>query len=135
MCPASGEFAAKTRLHRPIHVGDTFANCRSSRLYSSGWSGVGARTLRDAGSDRDTLIAESLYQRLISQGETFWSVVYPLFMDREITRATVRTVVQRGLEDAGGSYQQVVRRFNMPPQDYRRFLSFLTRYELATARP
>ncbi len=84
-------------------------------------------------ADRDVLVAESLYQRLISQGETFWSVVYPLFMAREITRATVRTLVQRGLEDAGGSYRQVVRMFNMPPQDYRRFVSFLTRYELATA--
>ncbi len=103
---------------------------RSSNAPASGPGGLPASS-----SDRDTLIAESLYQRLISQGETFWSVVYPLFMDREITRATVRTVVQRGLEDAGGSYQQVVRRFNMPPQDYRRFLSFLTRYELATARP
>ena len=80
---------------------------------------------------RDALVAESLYERLIARRGTFWSVVYPLFMDRDITRATVRNVVQRGLEDAGGSYQQVVRRFNMPPRDYRRFLNFLTKYQLA----
>ncbi len=95
---------------------------------------AGPGGLPTSSADRDALVADSLYQRLISQGETFWSVVYPLFMARDITRATVRTVVQRGLDDAGGSYQQVVRRFNMPPRDYRRFLSFLTKYELATAR-
>ena len=81
-------------------------------------------------SVRDALVADSLYERLISRRETFWSVVYPLFMARDITRATVRNVVQRGLADAGGSYQQVVRRFNLPPRDYRRFLNFLTKYEL-----
>ena len=82
-------------------------------------------------SDLDRLVADDLYAKLIARHGTFWSVVYPLFMAREITRATVRNVVQRGLEDAGGNYQQVVRRFNMPPQDCKRFLNFLTKYELA----
>lgn len=79
--------------------------------------------------DRDAMVANQLYERLIARHDTFWSLVYPLFMAREITRATVCNIVRRGLEDARGNFQQVVRNFNMPPHDHKRFLNFLKKYD------
>ena len=66
---------------------------------------------------------------LVEQKESFWTTVYPLFMDREITRANVREVVRRGLEEARGNYKIVARLFNMEPRDYKRFLNFLRKHD------
>jgi hypothetical protein len=54
--------------------------------------------------------------------------VYPLFMQREITRGAVREVVRRGLQDARGNYKIVARKFNMESDDYKRFLNFLRKH-------
>jgi hypothetical protein len=66
---------------------------------------------------------------MIEQHESFWTAVYPLFMDREITRANVREVVRRGLEEARGNYTIVARLFNMEARDYKRFLNFLRKHD------
>jgi hypothetical protein len=50
-------------------------------------------------------------------------------MSRDLTRETVRTVVRRGLEATKGSYRLVAQLFNLPQSDYKRFLSFLQKYE------
>lgn len=60
--------------------------------------------------------------------ETFWNVVYPLFMAREITREQVRDVVRRALEESSGNYRIVVRKLNLPPGDYKKFLNFLRKH-------
>src|SRR5207237_193653 len=46
--------------------------------------------------ERRRTIADDLYQRIIDERQSFWTTVYPLFMQREITRASVREVVRRG---------------------------------------
>jgi transcriptional regulator with PAS, ATPase and Fis domain len=66
---------------------------------------------------------------LIDQRESFWATVYPLFMEREITRANVREVVRRGLEEARGNYKIVARLFNMEQREYKRFLNFLRKHD------
>src|SRR5678815_1491232 len=50
--------------------------------------------------ERRRTVADELYKRMLEQHESFWTTVYPLFMDREITRANVREVIRRGLEEA-----------------------------------
>jgi DNA-binding NtrC family response regulator len=79
--------------------------------------------------ERRRTVADDLYKRMLEQRESFWSAVYPLFMDREITRANVREVVRRGLEEARGNYKIVARLFNMEPRDYKRFLNFLRKHD------
>jgi transcriptional regulator with PAS, ATPase and Fis domain len=79
--------------------------------------------------ERRRTVADDLYKRLIEQRESFWATVYPLFMEREITRANVREVVRRGLEEARGNYKIVARLFNMEPRDYKRFLNFLRKHD------
>ena len=74
-------------------------------------------------------VADDLYLRLIEQRESFWAVVYPLYMQREITRTHVRDVVRKGLAEARGNYKIVARLFNLDPGDYKRFLNFLRKHD------
>jgi two-component system response regulator AtoC len=79
--------------------------------------------------ERRRTVADDLYKRLVEHKESFWTCVYPLFIDRDITRANVREIVRRGLEEARGNYKIVARLFNMEPRDYKRFLNFLRKHD------
>ena len=78
--------------------------------------------------ERRRTIADELYERITNERQSFWTTVYPMFMQREITRAAVRDVVSRGLLDARGNYKIVARKFNMETDDYKRFLNFLRKH-------
>jgi transcriptional regulator with PAS, ATPase and Fis domain len=78
--------------------------------------------------ERRRTVADDLYRR-VREGESFWTSVYPLYMQREITKHNVRDVVRRGLEDARGNYKIVARMFNMNGEDYKRFLNFLRKHD------
>jgi DNA-binding NtrC family response regulator len=88
-----------------------------------------ARKVNGNGRGITATVADDLYKRLTEDRESFWSVVYPLYMQREITRANVRDVVRKGLEEARGNYKIVARLFNLEPGDYKRFLNFLRKHE------
>ena len=79
--------------------------------------------------ERRRTVADDLYKKLVHEGQSFWEVVYPLYMNREITRANMRELVHKGLEQARGNYKIVLRLFNMSPGDYKRFLNFLRKHE------
>jgi len=79
--------------------------------------------------ERRRTVGDELYKRIVHGGENFWSTVYPLYMQREITRGNVRELIRKGLEEARGNYKIVVRLFNMPPEDYKRFLNFLRKHD------
>lgn len=79
--------------------------------------------------ERRRTVADDLYQRLIQERESFWTVVYPLYMQREITKSNVRDLVRKGLEEARGNYKIVARLFNMDQGDYKRFLNFLRKHD------
>jgi len=74
-------------------------------------------------------VAEQLATRMLRQGESFWSAVYPAFMSRDLTREHLRKVIQIGLERTNGNYRLLVERFNMPATDYKRFLGFLRKHD------
>ena len=79
--------------------------------------------------ERRRTISDDLYRRVVKEGESFWTVVYPLYMQREITKSNVREVVRRGLEDARGNYKIVAKMFNLGADDYKRFLNFLRKHD------
>jgi two-component system, NtrC family, response regulator AtoC len=87
--------------------------------------GVAVRPKRE----RRRTVADDLYKRLREDRESFWTAVYPLYMRRDITRDNVRDVVRKALEDARGNYRIVVKLFNLPPDDYKKFLTFLRKHE------
>lgn len=74
-------------------------------------------------------VAQELATRMLQNGESFWSVVYPIFMSRDLTRDDLRRIVQLGLESTNGNYRLLVQLFNMPDEDYKRFLSFLRKHD------
>jgi transcriptional regulator with PAS, ATPase and Fis domain len=78
---------------------------------------------------KDLNVVDDLYARLVAQRESFWTSVYPLYMQREITRTDVRDVVQKGLEEARGNYKIMVQLFNMEAGDYKKFLNFLRKHQ------
>lgn len=73
--------------------------------------------------------AEQLADLMLKGGESFWSAVFPEFKSRDLTRDDLRRIVQLGLENANGNYRLMVRLFNMPNEDYKRFLSFLRKHD------
>jgi DNA-binding NtrC family response regulator len=79
--------------------------------------------------ERRRTVSDELYQKLVESGESFWTAVYPLYMNREITRGNLRDLVKKGLQEARGNYRIVVRLFNMDSGDYKRFLNFLRTHE------
>jgi two-component system response regulator AtoC len=87
--------------------------------------GIGLRPKRE----RRRTVADDLYKKLVEERESFWTAVYPLYMQREITRGNMRDLVRKGLEDARGNYKIVARLFNMEQRDYKRFLNFLRKHD------
>ena len=88
-----------------------------------GQFGVGPRR------ERRRTVADELFKKLVEERESFWTAVYPLYMDREITKSNVRDLVHKGLEEARGNYKIVLRLFNMEADDYKRFLNFLRKHQ------
>jgi transcriptional regulator with PAS, ATPase and Fis domain len=79
--------------------------------------------------ERRRTVADDLYRKIVQDRESFWTAVYPLYMQREITRGNVRDLVRKGLEDARGNYKIVAKLFNMEPREYKRFLNFLRKHD------
>jgi DNA-binding NtrC family response regulator len=79
--------------------------------------------------ERRRTVVDDLYKRMRQDAESFWTAVYPLYMQREITRDNVRDVVRKGLEEARGNYRIVAALFNLPSNDYKKFLNFLRKHQ------
>jgi transcriptional regulator with PAS, ATPase and Fis domain len=79
--------------------------------------------------ERRRTVADDLFKKLVEERECFWNAVYPLYMNREITRGNVRDLIHKGLEEARGNYKIVLRLFNMEQRDYKRFLNFLRKHD------
>lgn len=73
--------------------------------------------------------ADVLFERMVNGGESFWQCVYAPFMARDLTRDDLRTIVRKGLEKTSGNYKVMVELFNLPAEDYKRFLGFLRKYQ------
>ena len=72
---------------------------------------------------------EVSWERMLGKGESFWTVVYPDFIDRELTKTELRQLIKTGLERTHGSYRKLVELFGMKPSDYKRFLAFLYQHD------
>jgi DNA-binding NtrC family response regulator len=72
---------------------------------------------------------QELLRRMTAGKESFWTAIHPPFVSRDITRDDLRFVVHSGLEETRGSYRLLLERFNMPPDDYKRFLGFLKQHD------
>ena len=90
---------------------------------------------RPATTVMDAALSEPALDRVgdmwdrMAAGEDFWTVVYAAFKSRELTRTELAAVIDRGLQSTAGSYTQLLKVFNLPPADYKRFHAFLYQQE------
>ena len=70
-----------------------------------------------------------MFERLVEGRESFWTVVYEPFMDRDITRDDLRALIAHGLELTNGSQSDLLGLFNVEPGDARRFTGVLRKYQ------
>ncbi len=75
---------------------------------------------------------EALLERMLTYRESFWTVVYPAFMARDITRDDLRYIVSAGLERTRGNCDRLLELFNVDIDDGERFLGFLKRHQCDT---
>ena len=106
----------------PIAVDDLPGECRS-RFESVAVSSADA----DAAATGHALTSE-LMSRMVEHGESFWSAVWAPFIERNLAREQLRAVIRAGLERTSGNYKLVAALFNLPPDDYKRFLSVLRKH-------
>jgi DNA-binding NtrC family response regulator len=106
--------------HQPITAADLALDLRSARV---GGRETAASTAA-ARPDAESVTVQQLWDGLMAGGE-FWTLVYRPFKAHEITRAELLALVDRGLQHTRGSYRALVKIFNMPPGDYKRFHAFL----------
>ena len=94
-------------------------------LRDTGARGPVARTQKSP----DAAPSQALFDRIVKGGASFWSVAYEPFMARDLTRRDIRELVRVGLEYTRGNYKLLVTTFNMAPEEYKKFLNFLRKYQ------
>jgi DNA-binding NtrC family response regulator len=90
---------------------------------------AGAAPVTFVGEPAARSVADTIFDRLVKQRESFWSIVYSPFMVRDLTRSDLRMLITRGLEQTSGNYKMLVELFNMERSDYKRFLNFLRKQD------
>jgi DNA-binding NtrC family response regulator len=79
--------------------------------------------------ERRRQLADDLFDRLVNGTISFWGHVHPMFLRRDLTRHDLREILSRGLAATHGNYRALLKLLGMAPQDYKRFLNFLTTHE------
>lgn len=74
--------------------------------------------------------ATGVYRQMAEHGESFWEVVYEPFMDRDLNRSQVRSIVRKGLVQSHGSYKKLMKIFRVDEKEYHRFMDFLRHHRL-----
>jgi transcriptional regulator with PAS, ATPase and Fis domain len=77
-------------------------------------------------AERRRLPADEIFEALVSRSCTFWEHVYPLFINRDITRHDLAGLIRRGLAVTSGNYRALLSLFGISQSDYKRFLNFLS---------
>lgn len=92
-----------------------------------GYGGGGIRPVHE----RRRHVADDLFTGLVDGRYAFWRDVYEMFMRRDLTRADLRGIVERGLVATSGSYRSLLLLFGMPESDYKRLHNFLAAHDCA----
>jgi hypothetical protein len=82
-----------------------------------------------AARERRKQVADYLYEGLVSGSYSFWEHVYPMFINRDITRADLIALLRQSLFETSGNYRAVLQLLRMEPGDYKRFLDFLSTHD------
>jgi DNA-binding NtrC family response regulator len=73
---------------------------------------------------------EDVFQRIVLGYDDFWQVVHKRFMERDLNRGQVRSLMRKGLAETHGNYQELLNLFHMPQSQYQKFMDFLRHHDL-----
>ena len=73
---------------------------------------------------------ERLLERIKDGDVSFWDGVHQPFLNRDLNRDQVRTLIGEGLEQAGGSYRRLLSVLRLQPGDYQKLMDFLRHHNL-----
>ncbi|MCL4107287.1 UNVERIFIED_CONTAM: hypothetical protein GTU68_017171 [Idotea baltica] len=107
--------------HSSENVGNPTADNRDSTV---------DQLSRNAKSDE----LSALYQALLTGKKGFWEAVHKPFLDRDYNRREVKTIIERGLNESGGSYKTLVKSFGLSECEYQKFMDFLKNHRLKVTR-
>ena len=66
----------------------------------------------------------------LQAGESFWEVVKKPFMDRDLNRGEVKSIIALALKKGNGRYKNILDILNVDNNEYKRFLNFINDYGL-----
>ena len=90
------------------------------------WIDVDALTLE--GDEGESRREEALFETLRGGKGAFWQAVYKPFMNREMKRSELASLLEEAMAKAGGSLKGCAAYLKIPDKDYGRFVSFLHRH-------
>jgi Nif-specific regulatory protein len=73
---------------------------------------------------RSEALPRAIFEAMVEGRKDFWEAVRKPFLEREISREDVRSVIKLGLEKTGGNYKRLAELFHVGRQ-YKKFHSFL----------
>jgi len=92
----------------------------------SAWLGTERNGLMVPARERRKRVADHIYDALVSGSCSFWEHVYPMFINRDLTRADLQALVRQGLAATKGNYRALLTLLGMEADDYKRFLNLLS---------
>lgn len=84
--------------------------------------------LHDGISVQDQL--DTLCSRLRRREGTFWDLVQQPYLDRDLNRGQVRRLIDQGLSRSRGGYRRLLDFWNVPADQYQKFMDFLRHHRL-----
>ena len=88
----------------------------------------------DSSAPSELRQAHEIVARMAATGETFWTLAYEPFMDREMCRRELKAIIEVGLQSCNWSYKRILKVFGVPDEEYLKFMDFLRHHRLKPER-
>lgn len=83
------------------------------------------RSRQEPGSPLTVL--QTAEQEMIAGG-SFWDTVWPLFIDRYISRSDLKALMRKHFQEHSSGIKDLAKRLNIPPEDFKKFIAVLHKY-------
>ena len=97
------------------------------------------------GEDIQAIIEQGIYKKSFQQeeddkiertwkeikaGKSFWEVLWPMFIDREVDRYFVKQVLKKAYMISSNNFKKMMAVLNMGEEDYQKFMSLMYKYKI-----
>jgi len=107
---------------------------RAGIMLNSPISGKDIQTVIEQGinrkSSRDEIDKAELIWSHIKSGKSFWNVLWPLFIAREVDRDFVKRVLKKAYIEGSKNFKKMVEVLNIGEKDYQKFMSLMYKYKI-----